>query len=80
MVVRPDMTCCRPLRELADLECRAGIMAICLGRECAKLPSLEVRRRFADQVAAVKVLADPAMQEAFRAEVKRCYVARKTPA
>lgn len=80
MTVFPDMKCCKPGRQFAGLSCDPGWMLGCLAAECAKQTTLEVRRRFAAQVSGVRLLADPALQEQFRAEVKRLYEARKSTA
>ena len=74
------MTCCKDGRQFVDLACEPAWMAGCLASACAKLPTLEMRRRFAAQVSGVKLLAEPVMQDFFRAEVKRLYEAGKTAA
>jgi hypothetical protein len=77
MIISPQMVCCKPMRQSVGLSCDPGWMICCLADQCAKLPTLEMRRRFADQVAGVKCLAGPGMQELFRAEVKRRYEAKR---
>lgn len=80
MRVTPDMICCKPLRQQFGMGCDGNWMVCCLAAECAKLPTLELRRRFAGQVSGVKRLRDPVLQALFRAEVARRYAARKQAA
>jgi hypothetical protein len=80
MRVVPDMVCCKDMRQQFGLGCDANWMICCLAAECAKQPTLELRRRFAGQVSGVRRLRDPGLQEAFRAEVQRRYVGGKRTA
>lgn len=80
VAVTPGMICCKPMRQQFGLACEAAWLAGCLASQCAKLQSLEHRRRYAAQVAGVKRLSHPDIQEYFRAEVKRLYEAKRKSA
>lgn len=80
MNVFPDMICCKPMRQQYGLGCDGIWMACCLAEECAKQPTLEERRRFAENAGRVRRMADPKVQEIFRDQVGQRFKARRRTA
>ncbi|MDR3411596.1 MAG: hypothetical protein P4L87_11755 [Formivibrio sp.] len=71
--IYPEMTCCKAGRQWQELRCEGEMLAMCLGRDCAKVPSLEGRRAYAKQVEGVELIQAEGLIDSFRSHVLQAY-------